>query len=758
MKTPVNLRPTLTMVILILLTVLAGNELFGSNGIPGYRYTIESDSSDFYLIRSLQERLGSPALKNTQILTPVGGAIWSATSDVVIVDSFAFLLSANGLLVYNVDSPAGPVLRRRFVLDGGTMYEPMIQAGRFLFVARTELLLVVDISNPLDPVVVNTLYHSGLIFDLRIEANQLFVGIARYEAEYAPYPSFHIYALADTVNPVSVGKYETTLSHKDARSIEIAGQYAYAADYWDHRIEIVDISSPTRPARIAEVATPYPTLLTRHGNRLYAYGDDRFLRTFSIEVPTAPVLLDSIAVFRMSALLWRDSTLFATAYEPGVPMEPSYAVAYRLGPDGLLSLIGMKSAMRDAARGLAIRDTVLFTVDYYNPLTVFNISNPAAMSVISQIPVSAVSLVSMSCQGQYGYVSSGRGRLCLVSLADTAHPVYLGYYPTERGNPGEVVASNDLLFWQNCWSTRIYSLADPAAPQYLTLFPADNNYSTGFAVCRNNRLYLSSTRGLIIADISDPSAPVEIGGGVADGMNARGLYVLGNIMYYPSSFFSMDRSNQYQFLTIDISNADQAVILDSINYTLPPEIPFGIAFSRMERRNNLIYGAFGTFGFWIIDISNPTRPDVVNRYYKDDWVYADVASKRNYLFVAASSQLEIYDLANPVQPRRIQVLPLGAPAQRIDILGDYLYLVESTGIVTFEINLPAVACGDVDASGIVTISDAVSLIQYIFGGGIPPDPLGVGDVDCSGSVTISDVVTLINYIFAGGPAPCAACP
>ncbi len=62
--------------------------------------------------------------------------------------------------------------------------------------------------------------------------------------------------------------------------------------------------------------------------------------------------------------------------------------------------------------------------------------------------------------------------------------------------------------------------------------------------------------------------------------------------------------------------------------------------------------------------------------------------------------------------------------------------------------------GDADGSGIVTISDAVFLINYIFGGGPAPSPLAAGDADCSGIVSISDAVYIINYIFGGGPAPC----
>ncbi|MFA6042156.1 MAG: Ig-like domain-containing protein [Patescibacteria group bacterium] len=62
-------------------------------------------------------------------------------------------------------------------------------------------------------------------------------------------------------------------------------------------------------------------------------------------------------------------------------------------------------------------------------------------------------------------------------------------------------------------------------------------------------------------------------------------------------------------------------------------------------------------------------------------------------------------------------------------------------------------CGDSDSNQIVTISDAVHLINYIFSGGPAPSPLVAADADGSGVVTISDSVHLINYIFSGGPTP-----
>jgi hypothetical protein len=66
-------------------------------------------------------------------------------------------------------------------------------------------------------------------------------------------------------------------------------------------------------------------------------------------------------------------------------------------------------------------------------------------------------------------------------------------------------------------------------------------------------------------------------------------------------------------------------------------------------------------------------------------------------------------------------------------------------------------CGDANGDAAVDISDAVSLIAYIFSGGPAPVPLLAGDANCDSTVDISDAVYLIAYIFSGGLAPCTGC-
>ncbi len=62
-------------------------------------------------------------------------------------------------------------------------------------------------------------------------------------------------------------------------------------------------------------------------------------------------------------------------------------------------------------------------------------------------------------------------------------------------------------------------------------------------------------------------------------------------------------------------------------------------------------------------------------------------------------------------------------------------------------------CGDANGDTMISISDAVFIINFIFQGGPPPDPTCLGDSNATGSVNISDAIFLISHIFGGGPRP-----
>jgi len=65
-----------------------------------------------------------------------------------------------------------------------------------------------------------------------------------------------------------------------------------------------------------------------------------------------------------------------------------------------------------------------------------------------------------------------------------------------------------------------------------------------------------------------------------------------------------------------------------------------------------------------------------------------------------------------------------------------------------------VMAGDVNATGLINISDITYLINFLYKGGPAPIPLISGDVNCSGLTNIADITYLINYLYKGGPDPC----
>jgi Dockerin type I domain len=63
-------------------------------------------------------------------------------------------------------------------------------------------------------------------------------------------------------------------------------------------------------------------------------------------------------------------------------------------------------------------------------------------------------------------------------------------------------------------------------------------------------------------------------------------------------------------------------------------------------------------------------------------------------------------------------------------------------------------CGDANGDGVVNVSDAVWIINYVFvGGGAPVPRLACGDANGDGVVNVSDAVWIINYVFVGGGPP-----
>ena len=83
----------------------------------------------------------------------------------------------------------------------------------------------------------------------------------------------------------------------------------------------------------------------------------------------------------------------------------------------------------------------------------------------------------------------------------------------------------------------------------------------------------------------------------------------------------------------------------------------------------------------------------------------------------------------------------------------FLLILFLTGISSFNNALAATVCGDADNDMIVNIKDITFLINFLYKGGLSPNPLVAADVNNSGIVNISDITYMINFLYKGGPKP-----
>ena len=86
------------------------------------------------------------------------------------------------------------------------------------------------------------------------------------------------------------------------------------------------------------------------------------------------------------------------------------------------------------------------------------------------------------------------------------------------------------------------------------------------------------------------------------------------------------------------------------------------------------------------------------------------------------------------------------------LLASYGNYVDVSGISRFTSELYFLR-GDANHDGEVDLSDAVSIIAYLFLNGKAPRPEEASDINADGSLDLADAVYLLNFLYRGGPQP-----
>jgi hypothetical protein len=89
--------------------------------------------------------------------------------------------------------------------------------------------------------------------------------------------------------------------------------------------------------------------------------------------------------------------------------------------------------------------------------------------------------------------------------------------------------------------------------------------------------------------------------------------------------------------------------------------------------NNIAYQPLGSVGFWIIDVSDPSTPTVIDSF-RTPGIAVDLFVQDTFVYVADYDSLQIVNVADPSNPFQIGSLAMPNPCYDVFVSGNYAFI------------------------------------------------------------------------------------
>ncbi len=182
---------------------------------------------------------------------------------VAVAGDYAYIPNYNyGLRVADISDPTNPVEVAVTPTPGGYAVMAAL-AGNYLYLAEYygEVVSVLNVTDPLNPIVVTSVSMPDVVRLVTVEGNYLYVACCQ--------AGLQVVDITNPTNPVLVGGDTTP---EDCFDVKVCGDYAYAADRFSG-FHVYDVQDPTNPTLLHTIDTgSYPLGVAVAGD--YAYVAD----------------------------------------------------------------------------------------------------------------------------------------------------------------------------------------------------------------------------------------------------------------------------------------------------------------------------------------------------------------------------------------------------------------------------------------------------------------------------------------------------
>jgi hypothetical protein len=644
--------------------------------------------------------------------------MWTDCDNVRVQDGYAYGVSPYGLMIIDLTDPTTPVVVSQLYFPTSARGAVDV-SGDIVCMARKgdQSLVTVDVSDPANPFILSNCPLGEYANHVLIVEDHAFVVLDDY------------LKLVDITDPNIPQLIDWALPIDIVRSLKRSGSYMYATDKYG--VKIIDVSIPSTPSVVG----------------VYEYPED--------EYGLAAV---SEGYLYLGGLAGINVVDFSN---PSVPQS-------------------IMSFSLDMVNDLAISGNTLVVSRWYEPMVLYDITNPEAVTQITLI-TSLERFGGVQTEGEYLYTYHTEPRgIHIWDISTPNSPNMIGEYIAARGNVEDVIVRGDYAYVMakgfyildisdphNCsligqyfppgygaWDVEITDddnyavIADGDGIDIVDVSDPQNPVQAGRAALETSSLTLegnliaacSAGRQWLI-DISDPTSPTIAGNTDNFQHWAKNVKLFDGILY--ASFVGPDELNVFIY---DVHDPTQPQFLTT--YNDPRQWR---AWGVLEVIGNRLYLCSDYSIFDIVDVSDPSTPVTIG---DEPFDFRVLKVYGDYAFIDDnSSNVRILDVYNPAAPVQIGEFNTVSDVSGFALDDNLLFVADEDALLILSATPPSAIQGDANGSDEIGVDDAVFLINYIFKGGEAPQLGRRGDANCDRQFNVADAVFLIRYIFRGGPAP-----
>ncbi|MBI2874344.1 MAG: right-handed parallel beta-helix repeat-containing protein [Firmicutes bacterium] len=546
---------------------------------------------------------------------------------------------------------------------GGPTLAVAVQ-GHYAYVGRGLRLLILDVSNP------GAIREVGATEPLGWYITDVAVS-GRISVVATGGAGIAVVDISNPASPAVLGRYDTP---GYAEAVALAGRYAYVAD-GPSGVKVVDISNPAKPVPVGgSSGSRYVFDVAVEGRYAYLAAAGGGMLVVEMTDPARP---QEVAAYDTPGYAYGLSISGKTAYvadgwgglrildiaDPLLPRET-----------GSLDLPGW-------AFDIAVGDTWAYAATGWAGLQVIDLSDPDRPRRIDNpwrnrktgaktriIPAWRVAVN----QGRL-YMTDRTGGLRIVDSSEPERLNLLGSDDTP-GIAGRVAVAGSWAYLAGTYGfggseLRVLDVEDPAWPRLVaTSMPG------GYKVVRlaGDQAYLfgggPEGEGLAILDISDRRRPRSLSFQRLDGPPVN--MFLGDGRVYVTTEFTFEVIG-----TADPAAPARLGVLDfnnGLGRAAGMSTAMGVSVSK---DGDTAYVTHSGLGLVVIDISDPSKPEVVTAYKPPELQKSlSLVTEGDFAYLGDHSRIGIVDISRPENPRLLTIFPITGNAEEMVLADGLLHI------------------------------------------------------------------------------------